>query len=158
MQSFSTYIMGITAVAIIGGILTKLLGQKQGSGKLIFVLCGMFLTITILQPFTGLMKSPISWTSFDLSSTAEELSMQGKTMTQAALREVITENSEAYILSKANEMGLNIIVAVSLSQDDVPVPVSVQLKGAISPLEKTRLTTIITNDLGIPKEEQRWSQ
>lgn len=158
MQAVSTYIMGITAVALIGGILTKLSGQKQGSGKLLPVLCSVFLTLTILRPLSNLDGKAISWDTFDFSSRAEEISLQGQNMTRDTLRKVITENAEAYILNKAKEMGLQITATISLSQDDVPVPASVQLTGAASPLEKKQLTSIITEDLGIPKEDQKWSR
>jgi hypothetical protein len=46
---------------------------------------------------------------------------------------------------------------VTLSDELPPVPVEVRLSGDISPYIKTRLQSILEDDLGISKENQIWT-
>lgn len=80
----------------------------------------------------------------------------GKTLTQNAFREVIKQQTEAYILSKAEEYGADIHSSVQLSNNDIPIPVSIQITGIITDEAKIKIEKIITEEFGIPKECQYW--
>ena len=57
---------------------------------------------------------------------------------------------------KAKELGLNLNVEVTLSDDDTAAPAEAALWGETSPGAKSQLQRILSEDLGIPKENQRW--
>ena len=78
-------------------------------------------------------------------------------MADDALRQIIKTETEAYILDKAAQFDLQLDVQVALTDDVMPVPESVQLTGSVSPYVKSRLQILISNDLGIPKEQQLWT-
>jgi hypothetical protein len=78
-------------------------------------------------------------------------------MTTDAIRASIKARSEAYILDKAAELALSVEVEVTLSNDEIPLPVSVRVSGKASNYAKSRLQAIITQDLGINKEHQVWT-
>lgn len=77
-------------------------------------------------------------------------------MASEELRTIIKSRVEAYILDKAESYGAKLKVEVMLSEDQVPVPMSVRITGSISPYGKKMVTQLIREDLGIASEEQVW--
>ena len=51
-------------------------------------------------------------------------------------------------------MGLDILPDVML--DTSGIPVAVCIEGEVPPVKQQQLQTVITNDLGIPGEAQKW--
>ena len=82
---------------------------------------------------------------------------EGEQQTKTALARLIKQRTCAYILDKAQALNVALEVEVTLSDDDIPVPEAVRLKGKVSPYAKGRLQTIIAEDLGIEKERQTWT-
>ena len=81
---------------------------------------------------------------------------EGKSMAANQVADIIKSQSEAYILDKANRMGLEISVEVELDNDNNSIPSSVCISGNISPYAKKVLSEYITDCLGIAKENQKW--
>ena len=67
------------------------------------------------------------------------------------------DKAEAYILEIAGQLSASVTVEVSVGGDSIPVPQSVRLDGAVTPYAKSRLQTIISEELGISKENQIWT-
>ena len=88
---------------------------------------------------------------------AQAASAIGEQQTEDALADIIKQRSEAYILDKAQAMGVNLDVEITLSRDDLPVPVSARIGGTVSPFIKLRLQRLLTEELGIAKENQLWT-
>ena len=61
---------------------------------------------------------------------------------------------ESYILDKADALGLS--PAVSVTVDPEGLPTGVCIEGSYTQEQQTALQTVITNDLGISKEDQQW--
>lgn len=157
MESIRAYLLSIIAAAIVCGIITVLLGSKGTHGAMAKLMAGLFLAFTVIRPvaqidFTGITDFAEQYT--DAGTAAAE---KGKILTREALTESIKRKTEAYILDKAEAMRVTLSVEVELSEHDVPVPVAVQLEGAVSPYAKQQLQRIITEDLGIDKEHQTWT-
>jgi hypothetical protein len=70
--------------------------------------------------------------------------------------DIIKSKTEAYILNEARKMELDITVEVELSDADPPAPCRVFIKGTASPYKKTVLGRYISDNLGIPQENQQW--
>ena len=123
----------------------------------------------VLKMVTGLVMAAVilgplgkHW-DLDLNRRFQELDQQvsaavakGEELSQNALRQRIKQETEAYILDKAARLGLTLEVRVDLSDDDLPVPVGVTLRGAVSPAARAELEAMIRQDLGIGKEGQVW--
>ena len=60
-------------------------------------------------------------------------------------------------MDKAESLGAELTVEVTLSDDELMVPCAVKLSGAISPYAKKVLSDTIAKDLGIQVEEQIWT-
>ena len=61
-----------------------------------------------------------------------------------------------YLLKEAEEMGLDITAEVKMCETDPPTPQQVIIAGTVSPYKKQVLAKMISDDLGISRENQRW--
>lgn len=74
-------------------------------------------------------------------------------------REVIKANCEEYIFDKAEELGttdIKVKITVCTSPEGLPIPYSSEISGILIFPQKEDLSKILTEDLGIPAERQRW--
>ena len=78
-------------------------------------------------------------------------------MAYQAMTELIKEKSQAYILDKAAELDASITADVTISEEELPKPLSVVISGQVSPYNRKRLESILETDLGIAKENQVWT-
>ena len=156
MDGIRQYIFTVIAAALLCGVLSSIFHQGK-SKDLLRILCGIFLAFTVLKPITGVDLSDIWEESLIFESDAEQTAALGENMAYQAMTELIKEKSQAYILDKADALGAAIQAEVTLSQSDPPVPVSVTLMGEASPYVRSRLEAILESDLGIAKENLKWT-
>ncbi len=156
MEALREYLLSVTAAAIICAVLGRLLPQKGTASAMGKLLMGAFLAFTVLSPWTKIRIDQLTDFTLDLGAQASQAVAQGQLQTNSALQDIIKKETQAYILDKAEALGLTLSVQVQLSQDPVPKPIAVCLEGPVSPYAKSRLQTIISQDLGIPKEQQIW--
>jgi len=73
------------------------------------------------------------------------------------LAQLIKEKCEAYILDRADEMGLTLSVDVVMREaGDYPYPVSVVLSGMISESDRLYFKKMLERDFAITPECQEW--
>ncbi len=155
MQAIGEYLVGVTAAALLCGLVPKL-GFGKLNGAVIRLLCGVFMALAVLAPWTKLkLKLPTDFIS-GFESYGEELAAQGENSSRQAMEEIITRQVGTYILDKAASLGLDVTVEVALSGDEFPVPVGVTLRGAAAPYGKGVLEEYIRDQLGISKEAVKW--
>ena len=157
MESIRDYLLGITAAALVCGTVTALAGKKGTIGAIIKAMCGVFMTLTVVNPWTSLRLDPVSGFSDSILREAEELGAEGENMSREALADGIKTAAETYILDKADALGVSLSVEVTVTDTQPPVPGKVLLQGAVSPYAKQELTRIITEDLAIAREDQIWT-
>lgn len=143
--------MGILCAAFLSSIVTAIGGEGQGARKLI---CGVFLALALLHPLGSLDLPEVSLTPF--LRDAEEAVRDGRSQTLAAQNDIITDSLEAYILTKAAELGLELDAEVTLNAESLPA--SVTLTGRASPSEQEVLINSLCAALGLGKEEIRWKE
>lgn len=150
------YILSVCAVAMICAIITAITGANGKQSEVIRLLCGIFLTLTVIRPLAKVRIPDLGAYLDDLKWDAVTAGSTGASYREDALRAGIKANTEAYILDKAESMAAQIHVEVTLNADDLPLPCAVRITGSVSPYVKRQLQGIIENDLGIPKEVQEW--
>ena len=150
------YILRIVMAAIVCAIAGGLLNEKTTAGKLARLLCGIFLTITVFSPFANVRFQNITDYFDDISVEAQSYVEDGTTAAENSINGIIKRQTEAYILDKANLMGLEITVEVELDEEENSVPCGVKLTGNASPYAKQVLGAYIAENLGVAKENQRW--
>ena len=117
---------------------------------------GLILLITLLQPLLGadLKRLELSMDSFQ-KEIGERQSELEKTR-QTELKELIERQTAAYISDKADALGVSVQAQVyaETGPEGIPVPASVQLRGAYS----KALSAYLERELGIPAERQVWHE
>lgn len=157
MEQIRSYLISIVCTALICGIAGKLFTSKGTSESIMKLIVGMIMTLALLQPFSGMDIFDFS-DSFDLYSLdAERIVNSSMEDSRKSLKDGIKQRTEAYILDKASGMKANLSVRVEVSDDEWPIPKKVYLSGNVSPYVKSKLQSMITNDLGISKEHQQWN-
>lgn len=151
------YILSVIAAASISAMVFCLMDGKSTSGKMLRLICGVLMVITVLTPLTKISFDHIAsfWNS--VSVNAEGYVAQGEQEAKDARNAIIKERSEAYILDKANGMGLEITVEVELDDSNDSIPGQITISGSVSPYAKGVLSEYIADNLGIPKECQQWN-
>lgn len=157
MESLRAYLIGLVAAAILTGIVTQLMGDKGTQGAMIKLISGLFLVFTVIAPIANIDLSGLRDFSADFSEAGEEAALIGEDITRESLAAVIKQRSEAYILDKAAGLDVELEVDVTVSDDKMPVPSAVLLRGKVSPYAKARLQSIIVQNLGIDREKQIWT-
>lgn len=153
MEGLRQYIISVVAAALLCSIVTALMPAGR-TEQIMRMVCGLFLAYTVLRGVTGLDLQMPDWV--DLTATdARQAAALGESLGEDALAQVIKAQTEAYILDKAAALGLALEVEITL--DESGVPQSVMLRGQASPYERQQLQNTIARELGIAKENQRWT-
>lgn len=156
MTDFRGYLIALTASAILGALVRRL-APSGGAGRAARLGAGLLVLVTAFGPIASLdtvsatqdlvrrgYGDPLS--SVEFSKNVNEL-----------MTALITEQTEAYILDKAQELDLSLTAEVTAKITDMyPVPFSVKLIGSPTEKQKQALTEIIAAELKIPEERQEW--
>ena len=153
MDGLREYVIRVVAAALISGVVIRLT-EGIGSGEIVRMLCGLFMTLILLQPIIGRRELQWEFMLPQIRRQAEENVLEGVAAAEKIRQEFIMRQAETYISNRAAEMDTEIQAEIMLGEDNLPE--SVVLTGAVSPLNKSRLTQIIASELGIPRERQEW--
>ena len=154
MGDLRAYLLRLLWAAMVCGILNRMV-KGSGCAPVIRLLCGVFLTVVLVQPLCGLsFEEPLRWTE-DLNALGAEIVEQGSREAQAQKEAIIKARLEAYIVEKADQAGASVSADISLDDDGLPRAVTVT--GALSPAAKRQLRQVMTEALGIPEVRQQWN-
>ena len=112
--------------------------------------------LLLLRPVLGADLEHLEL-DFDHYQAAVEERQEELADTQTeAMASIIAEQTEAYILDKAGELGLEVTVRVETRTEGngIPVPWSAELTGSWS----QALASALETELGIPAERQVWHE
>ena len=155
MEEIRQYVFSITATAAICGIFSALLKDNHVQSVVRFLL-GIILMCVILRPLSSLnLTYANGWSSY-FSDTSKIHTDAGASMGHEALRQRIKEEVQAYILSKAEELNIDLQTEIILDPGDIPVPTAVKLYGDPADGARVHLQEFIESELGIAKENQQW--
>ena len=154
MDGLRQYVIAAVAAGLLCGVINRLT-QISGCREVVRVLCGVFMTIVLLQPICGLGDTSWEFLFSGFERQAEEVVSDGVLAADSMKEEIIKQQTEAYILDKAAAMGAEVDVSVTVGEDCIPV--SARISGAVSPLIRSRLTDMLESELGIPGEHQQWT-
>ena len=150
------YLVSIISAGILCTLVTTFFHKNTAIDRIISLLCGTFMTFTLIAPVKHInLSSVIDLPAAD-SEEVDAIIAKGEQYTDNSVRQVITEQCRTYIVEKASGMGVSVNAEVVLNQKDPPTPCAVTIIGSVSPYQKTRIEEMLTQDLGIPKEQQTW--
>ena len=151
------YILSIIIAAIICAIAGSLLDESSSAGKILKIITGVFMCVTVLAPISKISFSNISYYFDNVLEDSELHVGEGKIAAQNSISGIIKAQAEAYILDKANSMGLDLSVEVELDDNNYSVPCGITIDGAVSPYIKEIMSDYIEETLGVTREKQRWN-
>ena len=153
MDAVKEYLLSVTAAALICGIVSSLAGRNSSTSKLVKLLCGLFLASAVLKPLVDVRIDNIYDFADGVALNGDIAVSQGEKMASEEMKRIIKQKTETYILDKANALGLDIAVVVTLEDY---TPTTVTITGDVSPYAKADLCASIAQELDIPPEEQIW--
>jgi len=156
MSSLKQYLLSVIICAIVCSVISCFFKKKSANGMTIQLLSGIFMTITIISPLMKVQLPDLNIYYDSIYHDALQITNDAKYQTRNHTSQIIKENTEAYILVKADSMNADITVDVVLDQSDPPIPVEVYINGTVSPYEKSVLSEYIQTNLNITKENQIW--
>ena len=156
MDSIRSYILSVIASSIICACVQMLIDKKHPSAALVRTLCGIYMAFILIVPLQKIDFSIYDNYFSGFMDSATNAVAIGEDIASQEQAKIIKEQSQAYILDKAVSLGANVTVEVTLSGETPPIPSGITIKGAVSPYVRNVLMNYIEEQLGIPKEAQKW--
>lgn len=157
MDAVRAYLLRVTVVALLGGIVNGFAAKRVSLAPIVKFLCSLMMAVVLLTPVASVRLDSLGSFWDGIVSQGDAAAFAGYTAAQDACGEIIKERVTAYILDKAESYGAELTVDVILDDSIPPVPCSIKLSGRISPYGKSALTNMIEKDLGINAEDQIWN-
>lgn len=136
--------------------------SPEGSVKKIMsVLCAAVLIMSVLMPIKKFDFSSYALELAKLEEREQALQRDGEKINLRLNRLVIQSEYEAYIMDKAEKLGLKaerVKVGVEWSTEGLWVPKTAEIECTGEEKLKRSLSEIILSELGIPPEKQYWSE
>lgn len=152
-----SYLLSVVVAAVLCGVVRRMVGEKGALGSMIRLLTGIVLALTVMTPLTKVELTRLSDITGTLSADGREAASVGVELSRNMLAESITARTEAYILDKAAALGVTLTAEIRLTDEEIPRPREVVLTGQVSPNAKAALSSILTEELGIERENQLWN-
>lgn len=154
MEGIRQYVLTVICAVFLCGI--ALCFVPDAEKKLVQFVSGLIVTITALTPVLKSGDFSLDLYLGQISADSRWAVSTGQIAATETTSAFIKEKTESYILNKAAELGAQIDVDVSLTDDNLPVPDEITVCGVLSPYAKKQLSDQIRNDLGIEEDNQIW--
>ena len=154
MELIRTWILSVTVSAMVIAVAQALMpaGAVKKVGQLTG---GLILVLGILQPLAGMDYGDLydMVTALPAGAIAQE---EAQTHQYEAMKGIIEEELEAYIVDKGEALGADCTAQVTCTPGEggVPVPEAVTVTGALTPAQRESLADCLEGELGIPRQAQ----
>lgn len=129
--------------------------------KALTVLCGAAMCVAFISPLAGIDLDGYSETLAGFKLEAEAFAAQGESYSKNLNRTIIEDECEAYILDKAENLGVQLdeveVLAV-WSDEGYWYPSEAAIKGSLNQAQRERMSAYIEAELGISTDKQQWSE
>ena len=155
MEAVAQYVLRLVCGSVVCSLILAMTGSDGPGGKIRRLLCGLFLATLALGPVANLELDDLIYLDPAIAARAEELSQSGVFQAKEAMAAGISDQCSAYILNKAEELGLTLQAEVELDES-TGIPVAVRLTGNAPPYEREALIGYISRTLGIERSGIQW--
>lgn len=153
MESVRAYFLSVVAVCLIS-VLALAAVREESVRKVVRLIGGLLILLVAVSPLLRLDTGALA------RRLTESLSEYGvETQSESVherWREHIRETAERYISEKAEELGATLKVTVTVSDDEIPVPIGVRLFGTADVYQRAALAKSLAEELDIAAERQVW--
>jgi len=154
------WIVGITCAAMAAAVLHAFLPKSGGVGRAGRLAAGLLMMLCAVGPLAGLdydsLAQSLSELRLERSQYAQELEVQNSEI----LNELIKSETQAYILDKAEGLGVRCqaLVTYALDEEGRPYPSEVHITGELTEEQERRLSEMLEADLGVPVQKQTFTK
>ena len=157
MENIRQYIFSLVCMAILCGIVPEFFESNSTRKKLLKFVTGLIMMIVVITPLIRKEKPEFQWQMGEFRNEVQHALSAGQEQADGMLRQIISQQTQAYILDKATSMGAELSAEVMLSDDEMPTPESVVLTGTASPYLRTQVTNMIVTDLAVSEDKIQWN-
>ena len=158
MAALGRYIFSVTTASVVFTVLLSLLDKKSCAAMLVRLIGCLFIMFTAIAPVAEIDVDSILEITSEYTSQGNAIAASGQDITEKQLHQIIKQKCETYIYDKAMSYQTPMDVEVTLSESHYPIPIAVVMKGRISPHVKSSFSIWLQEEIGIPKENQIWSE
>ncbi len=159
MEALKDWILAVTAVAILTSAALSLCPQGAVK-KIVRLICGLLMLLVVLRPAAGLLGGnglpELEAYRADVQSDLEER----ERASQEVLEDIIAEQTAAYIVDKAAELGAQCRVQVwcRTGEDGLLLPDRAEISGSLTAGQREELAGLIESELDIPAQRQDYRE
>lgn len=154
----STMIRELCAMSILFGVIMGII-PEGGVKRITGILCSAILIIVILTPIKSIDIDSYALLLTQYREQEAQLTARADEINSRLNRAVIVEEYEAYIMDKAEELGIDVKearVEVQWSTEAVWVPYSVSVTANADISLRRVFEDKLMAELGIPQERVKW--
>lgn len=153
------WLLGVTCTALVLAIADSL--APEGNVKKVCRLAGgLALLIAAVSPVLRVDGESLSWAVSEYQSSVQVYEQKLEEKNVLLYQSIIEETAAAYIVDKAEELGISCQAEVTFAYDEdgVPYPWEVTARGVWTEDQRSRLSGLIESDLGIPGQRQYYEE
>ncbi len=148
------YLVCVIASALLGSLVQQI-APPGTAGRVAKLACGLLVMLCMISPVLRLDSGKIAaWISeLELQKDAAFTGIEVQTKDLQA--DIISDKVEAYVLDKAESLGLQIEAEVSMNTEGTyPYPDGITIRGAFTQGQKALLQSYIEENFAIPEDRQ----
>lgn len=160
IELIKNWVVSLAAAAFISGIATSLVPQGK-MRRIVSLVCGLLTITVMLGPIRDFDLGRYSEFMVEFNSRTEVYGLSLENENARLVKAIIEEQSAAYILDKAIQLGIadpKAEVESKYGEGSYPFPWSAELGGEATEEQKRSLGRYMEAELGIPAERQHWSE
>lgn len=154
MTGLIAYFTSVIATVLIGVVVTELIKEPR-LHTIVQMILGVLVLLVLLRPIATVKPDALMNEIEGLFREEMQIS-EYETLYQDKLREQVKSLTEEYIRKKGESLNASIRVQAELSSEGYPVPEKVLITGILTWEQRQSLEEYITQEFGIPRENQRW--
>ncbi|MCL2568651.1 MAG: hypothetical protein FWE12_04340 [Oscillospiraceae bacterium] len=154
------WVLGLTGAAFLAAI-AMTLTPKGRPRAVVGLVAGLGTIIALIAPIVEFDYAAFSQNIAGFESSLETRTAEWEVEQERLSSLIIRERSEAYILDKAESLGLvglDIEVATARGSDGWLYPHRIWISGPHTQSQQSALSEFLTGTFGIPVERQYWSE
>ncbi|MBD5084682.1 MAG: stage III sporulation protein AF [Clostridiales bacterium] len=160
MGAVRGWLLGVTAAALVLA-LAEALAPEGGAKKVCRLAGGMALLLAAVRPLTGLLDGDFFTQAVDgWRNRAQSYEQELEEKNDLFYLSIIEEETAAYIVDKAKEIGFDCQAEVTYGydEDSVPRPWEVTARGSWTQEQREQLGRLLEEELGVPAERQYYEE
>lgn len=155
-----SWLLGVTAAALVLALAEAL--APEGSVKRVCRLAGgMALLLAAAGPVLGVLDgSALTQAVEDWRGRSQHWEQELEEQNEQFYLAIIEEETAAYVMDKARELGFECAVEVTYGYDGdgVPCPWEIAARGTWTQEQRSRLERLLEEELGVPAQRQFYDE